>query len=87
MTGPALSSRSSKFALMERPIPDPPLDIRSFEAPIDPKLFPARSGGINHVGESTTAVLLVFGPDPEEVRAVKDRLQAALLPGPGSSLN
>jgi hypothetical protein len=30
-------------------------------------------------GKSSTAVLLVFGPDADEVAAVNDRLSAALL--------
>jgi hypothetical protein len=64
---------------MERPKPDPPLDIRPFLELLDAELYPCQSGGINATGKSTTAVLLVFGPDAEEVAAVNDRLQAALL--------
>ena len=64
---------------MERPQPDPPLDVTPFLELVDPELYPCRSGGINHAGKSTTAVLLVFGPDAEEVAAVNDLLQAALL--------
>jgi len=37
------------------------------------------SASINHAGESTTAVLLVFGPDHEEVEGIQLRLTAALL--------
>jgi hypothetical protein len=64
---------------MERPRPQPPLDIDPFLELVDKEMFPCRSGGINAVGASTTAVLLVFGPDAEEVEAVHVRLQAALL--------
>jgi hypothetical protein len=64
---------------MERPKPEPPLDIRLFFELVDEGLYPCRSGGINHAGTSTTTVLLVFGPDAEEVQAVNDRLSAALL--------
>jgi hypothetical protein len=64
---------------VERPKPDPPLDITSFLDLVDEKLYPCKSGGINAAGTSRTAVLLVFGPDAEEGAAVNDRLQAALL--------
>jgi hypothetical protein len=64
---------------MERPRPDPPLDVRPFLELLDDQLYPCRSGSINAAGASTTALLLVFGPDAEEVDAVKDRLTAALL--------
>jgi hypothetical protein len=46
---------------------------------IDEEIYPCRSGGKSAAGTSTTAVLLVFGPDAEEVQAINDRLQAALL--------
>lgn len=39
----------------------------------------SRSGSVNAAGQSSTAVLLVFGPDADEVAAVNDRLSAALL--------
>ena len=64
---------------MERPRPDPPLDIDPFLELVDEEMFPCRSGGINAAGATSTAVLLVFGPDAEEVEAVHVRLQAALL--------
>lgn len=64
---------------MKRPESEPPLDVSPFLELVDEQLYPSRSGGINHVGASTTAVLLVFGPDAEEVEAVHVRLQAALL--------
>jgi hypothetical protein len=64
---------------MDRPKPQPPLDVTPFLELIDEDMYPCRSGGINHAGTSTTAVLLVFGPDAEEVQAVNDRLTAALL--------
>jgi hypothetical protein len=58
---------------------EPPLDIRPFMEPIDEELYRNVSGSINHAGASTTAVLLVFGPDQDEVDGIKDRLAAALL--------
>jgi hypothetical protein len=64
---------------MERPKPEPPLDVKPFLDLIDAKMFPCQSGAISHAGTSTTTVLLVFGPDAEEVAAVHDRLNAALL--------
>jgi hypothetical protein len=65
--------------MMERPTPQPPLDITPFLELIDEAVYPCRFGSINHAGTSTTAVLLVFGPDAEEVQAVNDRLGVALL--------
>jgi hypothetical protein len=64
---------------MERPQPDPPLDVSPFLELVDNQLYPWRSGSINAAGASTTAVLLVFGPDAEEVQAVNDRLSLAIL--------
>jgi hypothetical protein len=64
---------------MERPKQEPPLDVGPFLELIDDDLYPAQSGAINHVGDNTTAVLLVFGPDSDEVQAVRDRLTVALL--------
>jgi hypothetical protein len=61
------------------PIQDPPLGIEPFMELIDQGLYRNVSGSINHAGTSTTAVLLVFGPDQDEVDGVRDRLTAALL--------
>jgi hypothetical protein len=38
---------------MERPKPEPPLDITPFLELIDEEVYPCRSGGINAVGTST----------------------------------
>jgi hypothetical protein len=57
----------------------PPLDIGPFLELVDQELYGSVSGSINHAGKSTTAVLLVFGPDHEEVEGVQLRLTAALL--------
>jgi hypothetical protein len=38
---------------MERPRPEPPLDITPFLELIDEEVYPCRSGGINAVGTST----------------------------------
>jgi hypothetical protein len=55
------------------------LDIRPFLELVDQELYGNVTGSINHAGESTTAVLLVFGPNHEEVEGVQLRLAAALL--------
>jgi hypothetical protein len=64
---------------MERPKPEPPLDVRPFLELVDERTYPCRSGSVNAAGQSSTAVLLVFGPDADEVAAGNDRLSAALL--------
>jgi hypothetical protein len=64
---------------MERPKPEPPLDVRPFLELVDERTYPCRSGSVNAAGQSSTAVLLVFGPDADAVAAVNDRLSAALL--------
>jgi len=56
---------------MERPEPETPLDIRPFLDLVDDELYPSQSGGINMVGDSTTAVLLVFGPDHDECKRLR----------------
>jgi hypothetical protein len=50
---------------MERPKPEPPLDVRPFLELVDERTYPCRSGSVNAAGQSSTAVLLVFGPDAE----------------------
>jgi hypothetical protein len=42
-------------------------------------VYVCRSGNIAHTGASTTAVLLIFGPDAGEVAAVNAWLNAALF--------
>ena len=62
---------------MERPNPDPPLDLLDFEAPVDLEVWGNRSGSIHALGESTSAVVVVFGPDEKEVEAVQAGLSEA----------
>ena len=45
---------------MERPKPEPPLDVRPFLELVDERTYPCRSGSVNAAGQSSTAVLLVF---------------------------
>jgi hypothetical protein len=78
LSGGLAQSLSASKAL-ERPKPEPPLEITPFLELIDQKVYACRSGNIAHTGASTTAVLLIFGPDVEEVAAVNGWLNAALL--------
>jgi hypothetical protein len=64
---------------LERPRPERPLDLTPFLELIDEKVYVCRSGNIAHTGASTTAVLLIFGPDAGEVAAVNAWLNAALF--------
>jgi hypothetical protein len=64
---------------LERPRPEPPLDVTPFLELIDDKVYACRSGNIADAGTSTTAVLLIFGPDAGEVAAVKAWLNAAFF--------
>jgi hypothetical protein len=73
---------------MERPKPNPPLDVTPFTDLIDAEFYGHVHGSVfNHIGESTSGVLLLFGPDDEEIREYNERLLAATLPDPGPSLN
>ena len=62
---------------MERPRQDPPLDLLDFEAPVDLEVWGNRSGSMHEIGESTTAVVVVFGPDRKEVEAAQEGLSEA----------